>query len=86
MFLGYSPNIRAYKVYKERSKIVMELENVVMDYQRTISTVPRPKECDIERTLHTLRDNASKDYATLRKVPTMTEKMPHHLLNHSPNL
>ena len=41
MFLIYSPNSRAYMVYNKRSKIVMELDNLVVDDQGTVSIAPR---------------------------------------------
>ena len=31
LFLGYSPNSRAYRMFNKRSKIVMESTNVVVD-------------------------------------------------------
>ena len=45
-----------------------------MDDQGTIFTVPRPKECDTERTLNTLRDDASEDYATSRNSSNLDPK------------
>ena len=65
MFLRYSPNIRAYRVYNKRSKTIMELDNVIIDDQGTISTIPRSDERNTEGPLHTSRDDASANDATL---------------------
>ena len=38
VFLGYSPNGRAYRVINKRSKTVMESANVVINDQGTVTT------------------------------------------------
>ena len=59
MFLGYSLNSRAYRVYNKRSKNVLELANIVIDDQGIVSTVPMLNKSDIEGPLHTSRNDAS---------------------------
>ena len=59
MFLGYSLNSRAYRVYNKRLKKVMESANIVIDDQGIISTVPMSNKSDIEGPLHTSKNDAS---------------------------
>ena len=38
IFLGYSLNSRAYRVYNKRAKTIMELVNVLVDYEEANSS------------------------------------------------
>ena len=66
VFLGYSPNIRVYKVFNKRTKIIMELANVVVNDQGTIHTGPRSDESDLEGPLCEPGDDASANDTTPR--------------------
>ena len=66
MFLIYSPNNKAYKVFNKSSKTVMESPNVVVDDQGTIPTGPRLDESETEGPLHASGDDASTNDATPR--------------------
>ena len=48
IFLGYSLNNQAYKVYNKRTKVVMEFINVVVDDQGSKSTSTRSGDSDVE--------------------------------------
>lgn len=43
IFLGYSSNSRAYRVYKKVTKSIMESENVVVDDQPGLFEIPRSR-------------------------------------------
>ena len=51
-------------MYNKRSKTVMELANVIVNDQGTVSTVPWSDENDTEGPLHTSRNDASTNDAT----------------------
>ena len=64
VFLGYSPNSRAYRVINKRSKIVMESANVIINDQGTVTTGQWSNQSEIEGSLHGSQDDASTNYAT----------------------
>ena len=66
VFLGYSPNSRAYRVINKRSKRVMKSANVVVDDQGTVSTGPRLDESETKGSFHRSGDDASINDETLR--------------------
>ena len=48
IFLGYSLNNRAYKIYNKKANLVMEFAIVVVDDQGSKSTPTRSDDSDIE--------------------------------------
>ena len=66
VFLRYSPNNRAYRVYKKRSKTVMESADVVVNDLGIVSIALRLEESEIEGPLHASREDASANDAASR--------------------
>ena len=70
MFLGYSLNNKAYKVFNKRKKTIMELANVFVDDQGTTSTDFRTYDSETEGPLCEPGDDASENDATPRSRPS----------------
>ena len=64
VFLEYSPNNKAYRVFNKCLKPVMESANVVVDDQGSVSISLRSDESETEGPLHGRGDDASTNDAT----------------------
>ena len=82
MLLRYSRNNRDYKVLNKRSKTIMESINVALDDQGITSIELRKDDAETEGPQFAPGDMTQPMTQHLTVDPTLSQKMPHLLVNH----